>query len=112
MSDNNSNSSSPGCGCGRCGGCLTTLVVGTIIVGALAVGGCKPAWYKLKSLWDYDNKLEVVQKAHDLNKDGVLSMDENIEMYKDLECPTFADTTISNVNIPYGNLVNYLKDHN
>lgn len=109
MSDDSSSNSS--CSCNPCG-CIGALAIGTIIVGSFAVGGLKPAWYKLESLWNYDNKLEVVQKAHDVDKDGVLSVKENLQMYKNLNCPTINDSTVSQVKIPYENLVNYVKQHN
>ena len=102
-----SSSSSSGGGCG----CLSALVVGTIIVGTVAIGGCGKAWHKLKSTWDYDNKMQIVQKAFDANSDGVLDNTEKLEMIHKLGIPTI-EGEVPSVKIPYERLLNFTDRYN
>ena len=104
MSENsNSKSSNGGC---NCGGCLSALVIGTAIVGTIALGGCSKAWHKLKSSWDYDNQLQVVQRVMDENRNGVLEVEEERRMYQRVGLPLI-EGEVPRVKIPYENLLNF-----
>jgi len=109
--NSNIHSSSPnGRGCGCCG-CLPALVIGTLIVGTIAVGGVRKAWHKLESTWDYDNRLQTVQKAFDVNSNGVLDDSERLNMYQTLRLPTITNE-IPSVKIPYETLLNFTHGGN
>lgn len=105
MANSSSNSNS------GCGGCLSALVIGTLIVGTVALGGCGKAWHKVKSSWDYDNKMQIVQKIFDVNKDGIFQDSERLEMIDKLGISTI-EGEISSVKIPYENLLDYTKKYN
>jgi len=108
MTERQSSSSSSG---GGCGGCLTALVIGTLIVGTIALGGVRKAWHKLESTWDYDSRLQTVQKAFDTNNTGILDDSERLNMYKTLRLPTI-NGEISNVKIPYETLLGFTRGGN
>ncbi len=107
MSDNDSSSSSS---C-SCGGCLGALVIGTVIVGTLALGGLKGAWYKIKSTWDYDEKMQTVQTIMDENQDGTLDTYETAEMYRRLDIPMIEGKK-PDIKIPYRTLVEFTDQYN
>ncbi len=109
MAETRSSSSSGGGG-GGCGGCLSMLVLGTLIVGTIALGGCRPAWHKIKSLWNYDNQITFVKKAMDKDGNNVLSDDERREMYHGLGLTTIEGEPPS-VRIPYENLLKFSKQY-
>ena len=102
MGNDNNNSSKGSC----CGGCLTALVIGTAIVGTIAVGGCSNAWYKLKSTWDYDNAYQTAQSIADRDKDGVVSQPEWMEAYHEMKLVTI-EGQVPQVKIPYKTLVDF-----
>ncbi len=99
MGDDDSGSS---CSC-NCGGCLTALVVGTAIVGSIALGGVGNAWDKVQSIWDYDNQTEAAHKIADEDGDGVLSPEERFGLYKKMGIPTI-EGEVPKVKVPYSTL--------
>lgn len=100
---------SSGCNC-SCGGCLSALVIGTVIIGTVALGP-RNAWNKVKSTWDYDNQLQAVHRAMDKNNNGVLDREEELRMYKQLRIPTIEGEKPA-VKIPYDALLKFNKKYN
>ncbi|MBU0665976.1 MAG: hypothetical protein ABIC91_08330 [Nanoarchaeota archaeon] len=111
MSENDrSSSSSNGC---CCSGCLKTTLIGTAIVGAIALGGLKPLWLKLKSTWDYDNKKQQAESIINTkfgNNNHIIELEEKVMLYRQMKIPTI-NNEIPTVKVPYRKYVDFVTQY-